>query len=125
MREIWFPRVRTPASSSHALLFRKANKCTGTGDTMSGDLQAQAGGKRGSGVTESAVRLSRRRFLTASAAIGASVALPASQASPAAPASDVAADAGAYMCMSGTEPDTIGVQPAAFTEGAPLREPEV
>jgi len=94
---------------------------------MSEDLQTQAGnGAGGPRATESTVReerLSRRRFLTASATIGAVLALPAT---PAAPAGSATTDADLYMCMPGSaEPDTIGVQPAAFTEGAPLLEPEV
>src|SRR5215470_20388477 len=94
---------------------------------MSEDIQTQAGnGAGGPRATESTVReerLSRRRFLTASATIGAVLALPAT---PAAPAGSATTDADLYICMPGSaEPDTIGVQPAAFTEGAPLLEPEV
>ena len=71
-----------------------------------------------------APRLSRRRFLTATAGIGTALAVPALPAI--ADSGAAGGDMGMDMGPAGPDmPDSTGVRSVPFTEGVPLTEPEV
>src|SRR5262245_21103257 len=71
-----------------------------------------------------APRLSRRRFLTATAGIGTALAVPALPA--AADSGGASGGMGMDMEPAGADmPDSTGVRSVPFTEGVPLTEPEV
>src|SRR5690349_2999454 len=89
-------------------------------------VQAGDGGNLSvdSEATMRAPRLSRRRFLTATAGIGTALAVPSLPA--AADSGAAGGDMGMDMGPAGADmPDSTGVRSIPFTEGVPLTEPEV